>query len=549
MRYKNMRTNNMVFEQEKLQTACYIRLSREDGDKSESLSIANQRLQLTQFVTNSNDLTLYDYYIDDGYTGTNFERPNFMRMIEDIENQKIQCIVVKDLSRLGRDMPRTTSYIKEYFPSKKVRFISINDSVDKKYYDVDTSEDMMIDFKNMFNGFYPRDIASKVRSTFRSKQGNGQFIGAFPCYGYKKSSEDHNQLIIDEEAANVVRRIFQMYLSGMGQLTIVKQLNSEGIPCPTEYKKQCGLKYHNSNRLNTTSYWTYATIHKILQNEMYIGNMVQNKSFRQVCKTKAISLPKEQWIIVENTHEAIIDKDTWDKVQSLLARGTRQLNLQNNIHIFAGFLRCGDCDRAMVKIKRSNGIFFNCGSYNRYGNKFCSMHHISELELEQIVLNDLNTIIQSVKNIQEIVEEEQQKNRDTYINSLGDISNYQNEIDRLTRKKERSYQDYSDDIISRDEYIKYKSQYEKEIATFQAKIDTINQLKNEQTVTSNPWLERLLQFEKIEHLDRETVVEIISMIYIYENHTVKIIYNFSNELDVLLQNTGVVHQSDISPAN
>ena len=389
MRYKNMRTNNMVFEQEKLQTACYIRLSREDGDKSESLSIANQRLQLTQFVTNSNDLTLYDYYIDDGYTGTNFERPNFMRMIEDIENQKIQCIVVKDLSRLGRDMPRTTSYIKEYFPSKKVRFISINDSVDKKYYDVDTSEDMMIDFKNMFNGFYPRDIASKVRSTFRSKQGNGQFIGAFACYGYKKSSEDHNQLIIDEEAANVVRRIFQMYLSGMGQLTIVKQLNSEGIPCPTEYKKQCGLKYHNSNRLNTTSYWTYATIHKILQNEMYIGNMVQNKSFRQVCKTKAISLPKEQWIIVENTHEAIIDKDTWDKVQSLLARGTRQLNLQNNIHIFAGFLRCGDCDRAMVKIKRSNGIFFNCGSYNRYGNKFCSMHHISELELEQIVLNDL----------------------------------------------------------------------------------------------------------------------------------------------------------------
>ena len=252
-----MKNNNMVQEHEKLQTACYIRLSREDGDKAESLSIANQRLQLTQFINNNKELALFDFYVDDGYTGTNFERPNFKRMIEDIENQNIQCVLVKDLSRLGRDMPKTTSYVKEYFPSKKIRFISINDSVDKRYYDVDTSEDMLIDFKNMFNGLYPRDISSKVRSTFRSKQGNGQFIGAFASYGYKKSPTDNNKLIIDEEAANVVRRIYQMYLGGFGQRTIVKQLNDEGIPCPSEYKKQCGLNYHNSNRLDSTSYWTY----------------------------------------------------------------------------------------------------------------------------------------------------------------------------------------------------------------------------------------------------------------------------------------------------
>lgn len=544
-----MKNTSMVAEPKKLQTACYLRLSREDGDRMESFSIANQRLQLAQFIKDHKELTIFDFYIDDGFTGTNFERPDFLRMIEDIENQKIQCVLVKDLSRLGRDMPKTTSYIKEYFPSKKVRFIAINDSVDKNYYDVDTSEDMLIDFKNMFNGFYPRDISSKVRSTFRSKQGNGQFIGAFASYGYKKSPTDNNKLIIDEKAACVVRRIYQMYLSGIGQNAIVKKLNDEGIPCPSEYKKQCGLNYQNSNRLSTTTYWTYSSVHKILKNEMYIGNMVQNKSFRQVCKTKAISLPREQWIIVENTHEPIIDKSTWDKVQNLLERNTRQLNLEQNIHLFAGYLKCGDCYRAMVKIKRKGVIYFNCGSYNRYGKKNCSIHSIRETELEQIVRNDLNTIIQSIKNIRQMIEEEQQKDKEAYISSLGDIAGYQNEISKITGKKERAYQDYSDDIISRDEYIKYKFKYENEILVLQNKIDTINQLKNEQSVTVNPWIEKLLQCEAIEHLDRETVVEMISMIYVYENNTVRIIYNFSDELEVLLQNTDNIHQGNCSPAD
>ena len=511
-----------------LQTACYIRLSREDGDKAESLSIANQRLQLTQYINNNKELKLYKFYIDDGYTGTNFERPAFNEMIEDMENKNIQCIVVKDLSRLGRDMPKTTSYVKEYFPSKKVRFIAINDSVDKKYYDVDTSEDMMIDFKNMFNGFYPRDIAGKVRSTFRSKQGNGQFIGAFSSYGYMKSPADHNKLIIDENAAGTVRRIFQMYVSGIGQLTIAKILNDEGVPCPSEYKRLCGSNYHNSNKLDKTLYWTYSTIHKILKNEMYIGNMVQNKSFRQICKTKAVSLPKDQWIIVDNTHEAIIDKVVWDKVQNLLERGTRQLDINNNVHMFAGFLRCGDCDRAMVKIRRRGVQHFNCGTYNRYGRKFCSMHAITESDLEKIVLSDLNLIIRSIKNISQLIEQEKKRDREAHISSFGDISTYKKEIDKITKKKERAYDDYAEDIISKDEYIKYKSMYEKEISTIQSKIDTINKLMEEDTITVNPWIERLLQYESIEHLDRETVVEMISMIYVYEDNKVKFIYNFSD---------------------
>ena len=461
-------------------------------------------------------------------------------MIQDIENKKVKCVVVKDLSRLGRNMAKVSTYVNEYFPNKRVRFIAINDLIDKQFYDVDIGEDMMIDFKNMFNGFYPRDIASKVRSTFRSKQSNGQFIGSFASYGYKKSPTNHNKLIIDDTAANIVRRIYQMYLSGVGQYSIAKILNEEGIPSPTEYKKQCGLNYQNSKHQEGTKYyWFYSTIHKILINEMYTVTMVQNKSFRQICGKKTSSLPKDKWIIVRDTHEAIIDRDTWEKVQDLMKRNVRAIGINCNIHKFAGFLKCGDCGRAMVKIKHKGIIYFNCSVYNQYGKKYCSRHNIMESEIEKLVLEDLNLIIKSIKNINQLIEEEQRKEKNDFIKSIGDISKYESEIAKLTRKKERAYADYSDDIISREEYIKYKSMYENEISAIKNKIDLINQVMNENAITVNPWIDRLLKRESIEHLDRETIVEMISMIYVYENKTVKIVYNFSDELETLLGNNGV----------
>lgn len=520
----------------KLNTALYIRLSREDGDKEESVSIANQRLLLEKFVNTNDDLCLFSTYIDDGWTGTNFQRPGFQRMIEDIEAKKVQCVIVKDLSRFGRNMPKVSEYINDYFPGRKVRFISVDDAVDKNYYDIDTSDDMLIDIKNMFNGFYPKDISKKVRSTFRAKQGKGQFIGAFASFGYVKSADDHNRLEIDEYAASIVRRIFDMYTSGLGQNTIAKILNSEGIPCPSEYKKQCGLNYHNSNRLDSTSYWTYSTIRNILKNEMYIGNMVQNKNFRQICKQNAILLPKDKWIVVKGTHEPVIDMDTWDKVQDLLTRNTRQTKLGQNIHMFAGFLKCGDCGRAMVKIKRKGVTTFNCGSYNRYGRGHCSIHSITEKELEGIVLQDLNLIIKSVKDMSKLIEEEQKQKKSNTLSLLGDISKYQTEMERLEKKKEHAYEDYSDGVISKEEYIKHKGKYEQQIDSIQSKIEGINHMMESQSFSSNPWIDKLLQNGQLGQLDRETVVEMISMIYIYEGQQIKIIYNFSDELEALLEN-------------
>lgn len=523
---------SMSENHKQLKTALYIRLSREDGDKEESLSIANQRLQLKDFIDSHDDLCLYDIYIDDGYTGTNFDRPDFERMIRDIEDKKVQCVVVKDLSRLGRNT-RVSEYISEYFPSKKVRFIAINDSVDKRYFDFDAGTDMMIDVKTMFNGFYPKDISKKVRSTFRSKQASGQFIGAFASFGYVKSEKDHNKLEIDEYAAGIVRRIFAMYLKGTGQNTIAKILNAEGIPCPSEYKKKQGMNYHNCNRLDATSYWTYSTIRNILKNEIYIGNMVQNKSFRQMCKKSAVSLPKEQWIVVENTHEPIIDRDTWNKVQDLLKRNTRQTSLTENIHMFAGYLKCGDCGRAMVKIKRGGVCYFNCGSYNRYGKKFCSIHNITEQELESIVLDDLNLIISSVKDISRIIEEEQKLQKKNLADSLGDTSKYLEEIRRLTKKKERAYEDYSDNVINKDEYLRYRDKYNEQIHAARSRMEAINRIKD-QIPEKSPWIDKLVQYGELYRLDREIVVEMISMIYIYEDNKIKIVYHFSDELEALL---------------
>ena len=278
--------------------ALYVRLSHDDGDKTESLSISNQKLKLLSFIKNMPEITDYNFYVDDGFSGTTFERPDFKKLIHDIHSGLITGIIVKDLSRLGRNSPKTSYFIHDFFPSNKIRFIAIDDNIDKDFFDFDTSNDMIIDIKNMFNGFYPRDISNKVRSTLRAKQADGQFIGAFACYGYKKSPKNHNKLIIDNDAAEVVKQIYALYISGVGQNTIAKLLNASSIPCPSEYKKLQGLNYKNGNRLNYTTYWTYSSIRHILKNEMYTGCMVQNKSFRTLCSKTVSALPKDKWIIV-----------------------------------------------------------------------------------------------------------------------------------------------------------------------------------------------------------------------------------------------------------
>ena len=527
--------------------AIYIRLSREDGDKEESDSVGNQRKLLTEYVAKKEDFILYDIYVDDGYSGTNFNRPSFQRMIADIEDGKVNCVVVKDLSRFGRDYIDTGRYLERYFPELGVRFISVTDSIDS----MKQAYDMLLPIKNIFNEQYARDISKKIQATVKSKQKAGEFIGAFTSYGYKKSPVNKNKLVIDDYAADVVRRIFSLYIQGYGKQRIAKLLNAEGILCPAEYKKVNGENYKNCNRLESTTYWSYSTINSILHREMYVGNMVQGTKHQRM-RSKQKKMPKEDWIIVENTHEPIIDKETWEKAQSLLKKRTRELDLETNKNIFAGFVKCGDCGRAMTKNmwRRADGsktYSLYCGTYKRNGKQYCTPHTLPMAVLEDIVLGDLKAIVDSVDNLKELVQS--QSFTASKVKRIADteLSKIKAELERVKRLKKSIYEDYREELISKEEFLSYREDYLKKEELYSKQIEALEEKKKDnvtEDVFETPWLKRLLELKDIESLDRDIVVEMISEIRVYENRKIKITYNFGNELEHLFSSVYSVESEE-----
>lgn len=526
-------------------TAIYIRLSREDGDKEESDSVGNQKKLLTDYVNGQNELVLYDVYVDDGFTGTNFNRPAFKRMLKDIKAGKVNCVIVKDLSRFGRDYIDTGRYLERDFPEMGVRFISVTDSIDS----MKQAYDMLLPIKNIFNEQYARDISKKVQTAVKTKQKAGEFIGAFTSYGYKKSPVDKNKLVIDEYSADVVRRIFSLYIQGYGKQKIAKLLNEEGILCPSEYKRAMGLNYHNPNRLESTTYWSYSTINSILHREMYVGNMVQGTKHQRM-RSKQKKMAKEDWIIVEDTHEPIIDKETWEKAQSLLHKRTRELDLETNKNIFAGFVKCGDCGRAMAKNmwRRADGsktYSLYCGTYKRNGKQYCTPHTLPMAVLEQIVLEDLKTLVQNVGDLRELVSAQHLSASKMKRVADTEISKIRSELERVKRLKQSVYEDYKEELITKEEFLSYREDYQKKEELYSKQIEALEEKKNDSItddVFDTPWLKRLLELKDIEKLDREIVVEMISEIKVYENRKIKITYNFSNELEHLFSS---IYSADI----
>ena len=515
----------------------YIRLSREDGDKAESDSIGNQRKLITDYLKDKDDFVLYDTYIDDGFTGTNFKRPSFKRMIADIEAGKVNCVIVKDLSRFGRDYIDTGKYLERYFPDHEVRFISITDNIDS----MKQAYDMLLPIKNIFNEQYARDISKKVHASMKTKQRAGEFIGAFASYGYKKSPADKSKLVIDEYAAGVIRKIFKLYIEGYGKIRIAAILNEDGIVCPSEYKKINGDNYRNSNRLDSTSYWTYSTVNRILQNEMYIGNMVQNKKSQRM-RGKSKAQDKEDWIVVKGTHEAIIDNETWNKVQDLLKRRTRNLDLNSNMSIFAGFLKCGDCGRALTKKigtpGHSGGIVnYYCGTYVRSGRQYCTPHPIPHLVLEKIISEDLKAIMQNINNMSEVIEQNQEAAVTIKRVNENEKKRLTAELEKVRKLKKAVYEDYRSELISKDEFVTYRQDYLKKEELLEKQLESMDNRQDEATpdIFDSPWIKRLLKLRAIEKLDRDIVVEMIHEITVYENHKIKITYNFSSELETLFK--------------
>ena len=338
--------------------ALYIRLSREDDeDKSESNSVTNQRILLQEYLKNKSEFVIYDIYIDDGYSGTDFNRPGFQRLLQDMKENKFNTLIVKDLSRLGRNYIEVGNYIEQIFPLFKIRFIAVNDNIDS-FKDPTSVNNVIVPFKNLMNDEYCRDISMKIRSSFNTKKRNGQFVGAWAPYGYIKDPKNKYHLIIDDEPAQIVKLIFKMALEGKGRQTIAKELNQMGVINPTGYKQKV-LKLNYTN-LSATTFgndysWTNTSISQILKNRVYVGDLVQCKERVISYKIhKTIKNEKEDWIIVENTHEPIIDRQDFNKIQDLLLSRDTRVEKNGELSMFAGHIRCADCKRAMNKKTLSN---------------------------------------------------------------------------------------------------------------------------------------------------------------------------------------------------
>lgn len=505
----------------------YIRLSKDDGDKAESNSISNQKKFLADYIKIHENLLVYDIYVDDGFSGTNYERPAFRRMIRDIEAGNVNCVIVKDLSRFGRDYIDTGRYLERYFPERNVRFISITDNIDS----FEQAYDMLLPIKNIFNEQYARDISRKIHASVLTKQKAGEFIGAFPSYGYRKSPSNKNRLVIDEYAAGIVRRIFTLYNAGYGKLRIAGLLNEEGILCPSAYKNANGEQYRNAGHMSGTSYWSYSTVHRILQNEMYLGNMVQGRKSQQM-RGKARAKQPEEWIIVPGTHEAIIDESTWKKTQDLLNRRTRSLDLTSNPSVLAGFLKCGDCGRALVKKNNTSGVCYYCGSYVRSGRYACTPHKISYQMLEYILLNDLNAILQSMYHLYEMITAQTYEVSAAGPEQAVEKNRISSELERIRRLKKSVYEDYREALLSKEEFTAYRQDYTVKEELLKKQLENLESRKNPLNISdilSLPWIRHLLECHEIERLDREIVTSMLHEIKVYQDHRITLVYRFGDE--------------------
>ena len=422
--------------------ALYVRLSREDGNsESESMSIQSQKIMLTNYA-HEHGFEIADYYIDDGCTGTNFDRPNFQRMIKDIKLNRINMVITKDLSRLGRNYVMIGQYRDYFFPEFGVRYIALNDN-----YDSDNEDNDIAPFKDVLNEMYARDISKKIRSSRKVAAQQGKFMGSMPSYGYKRSATDKHKLEIDETAAQTIRRIFELFKSHESARHIADKLNKEGVLTPQNYYYQ-SIGQENPYNKNANT-WCSSTIIGILKKEVYIGQMVQSKRAVQSFKTKKVqNLPQEMWVIVENTHEPIIDLETWNAVQLMFETNKNnktKKRANGEVSLFANIIRCKDCGSKLSFSSRylKSGIdsYYRCSHYLQHSS-VCTPHRIDYEKIYSIVLQDIRNNArlaiedeeEFLKNLRQISLSAKNSEIREYIKRETHLKNRLKEIDILIQK-------------------------------------------------------------------------------------------------------------------
>jgi len=507
----------------------YLRLSKEDEENTVvSQSIINQKDFLTTYAI-ENAINIVDYYIDDGYSGTSFDRPDFNRLIEDIEKGRINTVITKDLSRLGRDYITTGHYMEKYFPSKNVRYIAINDGIDTE---VESTSDIT-PFKAVLNDMYAKDISKKTRTAKTTKMLKGEFIGAIAPYGYRKSESNKNKLVIDEETACIVRRIFDMAVANMSMYKISTQLSLEKIPTPSEAKKLTVTQRGIYKGL-----WNVSTVKRILTNPTYIGNLTQNRTKKVNYKVKKCNeIPKENWIIIPNTHEAIVTEEDFNTVQSLLSKRNYASTKREakSIHLLSGLVVCGDCGKAMTYTtvtRKNRHVYLVCSTRRRYGKlAVCSPKSIREDRLEKAVISKIREVARKHVDKDSVIENADMKNKQAEHASklTKEKAGLSRQLEEMQRITANLYKDKVRGIISEEDFIIMSGEFSKERERLKVRREEIEseQEQAERAKDNMPTLrEHLEKFLEFEEIDRLGIVTLIDRIEVYRDKRVEVRFNF-----------------------
>ena len=533
--------------------ASYLRISREDGDKEESDSIASQKDITREYAEQSGDMVFVDEYVDDGWSGTSFSRPDFQRMMADIKRGAVNCVIVKDLSRLGRNYILVGQYLEMIFPQLNIRFISIVDRIDSVK-DPASINNALVSFKNVMNDEYCRDISNKVRASLDRKRSKGEFIGSFASYGYFKDPDDRHRLVVDPAAAQVVRSIFQWFSGGMSIIGIAKKLNRLGVPNPSQYKKQLGLNYRHPAGQRCDGLWPDSSVRRILKNRIYTGDMVQNKAKIKSYKVQVCApVPEDKWIVVSNTHEAIIPREEFDAVQRLLMRDTRAAPGVSHVSIFGGYLRCADCLRAMGKKSAAQPhkkyYYYVCQTFRKGDKGACTKHTIREEKLYQAVLTTIQAQIQLAVSMDEVLRELKKDGLEARSSSRLDAMLELKERDRarISQLKLDLYPDWKSGILSKSEYLALKEQLDRQLEQAQQAIANVREeirRYRETAEAENQFVGRFVKYRNITQLTREVIVELVEMIYVHEGGSITIEFKFQDEYRRLLD---LLEEHDAAP--
>ena len=519
--------------------ALYIRLSKDDGDKQESNSVVYQREILKEHLKLHPDIELYDIYIDDGWSGTNFDRPDFIRMMDDIYAGRVNCVIVKDLSRFCRNASEGGQYLDSIFVRLRVRFIAINNGIDTASNNMNAATQCIsVGVTNVINESVAATTSVNVRGTLNVNRQKGKFIGSFATYGYLKDPEDHHKLIVDEETAPIVRMIFEKFIGGKSIIGIAKELNEMGIPNPSTYKKLKGFNYRHPVGASNDGLWPDSSVRGILKNQMYIGNMVQGKNTTVSYKIKQCrAIPQEDWIIVENTHEAIIDKETFEKAQSLFNRHIRATPEKREVHLFAGLVRCSDCRRIMGKKtnKHSYGTYryFRCTTTRKMQKTACTNHSIRIDKMEQAVLvylqTTINMAIEFNEMLQKINTSSSRKKESSHLQRT--LKLQQAERDKCMRAMVDLYPDWKTGVISQEEYLIIKANLNEKIAALDAMIANLQKTADEYeagVTDENEFIAHFIKYKNIDKLTRPMLVELVKEILVYEGGRIEVTLNFQD---------------------